>query len=155
MKPQEHTLYSLIILILMILLGLSYFAQKPPLSRVVTIIDTLTIFDTIVAEKTIIKARGVIKYDTIKEYITTKPFIASLDTIDPINQDTLSIQYAFPVNTFLYALNRKPQIEKTKIIHRTDSVFIPEIQHIETNWFYATLKSAGLVLLGYGIGRIR
>lgn len=96
---------------------------------------------------------GTIEYIDTGSVIETKPFISKADTI--IQHDTVHVEYAFPQNSFAFALRMKPDTTKiitintidTKIIDKTPAKWISILSH----------TGAGLAggLIGFGIGRIR
>lgn len=96
-----------------------------------------------------VKSKGVVLIDTVEQHdtvIQTHPFVASLDTV--VVQDTLNVEYRYPLNTFSVMLRQAPdsiQVE-FKTLTLTNTVY----EH--RPWWIDALTHVGAATLGYAVG---
>lgn len=135
---------ALIILLVIALIGLFYFAYQNNYSNnsIKYKVDTLI---KIIPQKEIkiVEAKPRIKYirDTL---ILTPPFIAEVDTV--VQRDTIYASFQFPEN--LMSINFKTA---------RDSIKIPQItverMNQERNWYEIGAAAVGGIILGIILGK--
>lgn len=99
---------------------------------------------TIVIEKAVPVIEYQKEWDTV---IVTKPFIAKLDTI--VKGDTVYADYSFPQNRFTVMLWQKPDSIYTYREYILNTIYVKD------DWWEKPAWTAGGLLLGFGLGRIK